>query len=201
MLFQDVGTSNADYLMGTLDLFGSGGTSADTYNLQGLEGNDTLNSSGVGDSLNGGPGNDILIRNTHPGQLVGDVLTGGLGNDLFDFVGFDRSIDRIADFTPGEDKIVFNTTGFQLSQSSFVGNGYSNLLRRDFAVVSNNKAAKKSTAKIVYNSKTGALFYNPNQNAPGFGKGGQFAVIESGLTLTANSFLTSSSGGSLPYFV
>ena len=97
---------------------------AGTDSLSGLGGNDHL-SGGHGseaDTLNGGAGNDTLS-----GGGGADVLTGGTGNDAFviDGVGFAApttrgakpvelpmptsatALDRITDWTHGEDRIVF----------------------------------------------------------------------------------------------
>jgi Ca2+-binding RTX toxin-like protein len=99
-----------------------GGPGADS--VSGLAGNDHL-SGGHGseaDTLNGGAGNDTI-----DGGGGADVLTGGTGNDAFivESVGFAMpttrgarpvenamptsvaSLDRITDWTHGEDRLVF----------------------------------------------------------------------------------------------
>jgi hypothetical protein len=47
---------------------------------------------------------------------------------------------------------------------------------------------QSATAKIIYNSQTGGLFYNANGTANGFGTGGQFAQLDGGLNLNKNDF-------------
>jgi hypothetical protein len=67
----------------------SGGDGADM--LRGEAGNDTLVGGGGADTLSGGRGSDLL--------------TGGPGHDLFQLGGPD--VDRITDFTHGEDRLAF----------------------------------------------------------------------------------------------
>ena len=86
------------------------------------------------------------------------------------------SIDRITDFERGEDSIV-------LSKSTF-----GSVKRSDFRTVRTIAQAQNSNAEITYLQKTGALFYNQNGAAKGFGSGGQFADLTNGLALTANNF-------------
>ena len=59
----------------------------------------------------------------------------------------------------------------------------------EFAVVNSAEEAALSDALIVYGSNTGALYYNPNGSAEGFGNGAQFATIEGAPTLTADDFI------------
>ena len=75
--------------------------------LSGGAGNDLLRGGGGADTLNGGAGNDTLA-----GGEGANVLTGGPGNDLFliktEHQGKTAdALDRITDFTHGEDKISF----------------------------------------------------------------------------------------------
>jgi Ca2+-binding RTX toxin-like protein len=74
------------------------GTAADDY-LKGKSGADTLSGADGNDTLQGGHG--------------GDVLTGGAGADVFLMTGgghvtaSETSVDRITDFTHGEDTLGF----------------------------------------------------------------------------------------------
>ncbi|BAU65042.1 Na-Ca exchanger/integrin-beta4 [Stanieria sp. NIES-3757] len=87
-------------------------------NLFGGAGNDTIR-GGVGDDyLNGGDGDDALIGGAGDDVLIGgkgaDVMTGGVGSDLFEFFAEDLStgeVDKILDFTKGEDLIRFRGIG------------------------------------------------------------------------------------------
>lgn len=84
-----------------LDNVITGGTGHDE--LEGESGNDTLKGGSGNDTLKGGDGNDIL--------LVGDGhdrLNGGSGSDTFGFYG--AGYFQIADFTPGEDRMFFDSS-------------------------------------------------------------------------------------------
>ena len=70
--------------------------------LTGTGSNNTIDGKGGNDDLSGGAGDDILI-----GGTGSDVLTGGAGNDLFVYTSIRDARDRITDFSPGADKIVF----------------------------------------------------------------------------------------------
>lgn len=81
--------------------------------LYGLNGNDTLSGGAGNDRLEGGKGEDRLNGGTADDVLVGgmgrDWLTGGAGRDVFVLATRDDSknsgMDRILDFTRGEDRI------------------------------------------------------------------------------------------------
>lgn len=79
--------------------------------LKGGAGDDLLVGRNGRDQLFGGPGDDILI-----GGAGGDRLTGGAGSDTFVFRNhFDSgryfNLDRITDFTPGDDFLDFSQLG------------------------------------------------------------------------------------------
>ena len=76
-----VGTAAADWI------FGHDGNDS----LSGLLGDDALSGGDGDDRLNGGQGSDLL--------------SGGLGADTFVWSAGDSGIDRITDFTPGEDTL------------------------------------------------------------------------------------------------
>ena len=82
--------------MGDDDL--KGGAGADR--LFGGDGNDMLRGEAGADTLSGGGGNDTLS-----GGRGADVLTGGPGADTFQLGGAD--LDRITDFTHGQDHLAF----------------------------------------------------------------------------------------------
>lgn len=142
--------------------------------IDGIAGNDVIVGLDGNDRLNGGFGND--------------TLTGGKGKDTFTFMSdglnyqtipFNRSfgVDKITDFTPGQDKI-------ELYRDTFTALGK----RLQFAVVDTKRAAQKNRALITYIPKTGRLYYNANGAKSGFGSGGLFADLSDGLVLTAKSF-------------
>jgi Ca2+-binding RTX toxin-like protein len=144
-------------LLGTADLTGIGNSLA----------NRVVGNSGNND-LRGGRGHDTLI--------------GGSGADKFSYTGntafssITFGLDHIVDFDRSEgDKIGLGRTTFGLS--SVVGDGFS--VASEFAVVGQDEDVITSTARIVYNSTSGDIFYN----ADGIAEGGESVVT----TLDVNS--------------
>jgi Ca2+-binding RTX toxin-like protein len=187
-------TSTPGYTLGANleNLILIGGATKGTGNsldniLTGNSKNNTLSGEGGKDTLIGGDGNDTLI-----GGAGNDILTGGNGGDFFlyninaAFTSTAIGIDRITDFVKGSDKIILDKTTFTALQSSS-GNGFS--IVNEFAVVSSNAAAAISSAKIVYNQSSGALFYNQNGVASGLGTGAEFANLTSNPLLSASDFV------------
>ena len=157
-------------------------------NIDGLTGNDTLKGDAGNDTINGGDGLDILN-----GEQGTDILTGGSDSDRFLFdIGSqfnlaDMGSDIITDFNSAElDKIVLSKSTFT-SLDSVVGDGFT--VTEEFAVVDNGAAVATSTAKIVYNSANGQIFYNPNGITSGFGDGGLFATLENQANLQTEDFV------------
>lgn len=124
----------------------TGGSGAD--NLAGGAGVDTINGGGGNDTINGGLGND--------------VLTGGVGNDIFRFdtaIAGGGNVDRITDYNAAADSI-------QLSAAIFAGlatTGGGQLAASAFSL----NVATGNGPKIVYNTTTGALFYDSNGGQAG----------------------------------
>jgi hypothetical protein len=92
-----------------------GGNLADI--LSGLAGDDTLEGLGGNDRLFGGEGNNSLLGGEGNDRLIveesgSSTLTGGAGRDTFQINvsqgNSDIPLDRITDFTPGEDRIIIN---------------------------------------------------------------------------------------------
>jgi serralysin len=172
-------TAGDDVLFGTNRNDKIEGGAGDDY-IRGGAGNDRLFGNEGKDVLIGGTGNDFLY-----GGAGDDILTGGAGKDRFvfgdgtPFNAASLGIDRINDFTPGEDSIGLNKATFNLSKRDFASN---------FAIVTDDASAATSTAAIVYNSGSGSLFYNPNGIDVGFGTGGQFASLFGQPTLSACDF-------------
>lgn len=69
--------------------------------LAGTKGNDILAGSAGNDVLRGGAGNDVLDGGTGTDRMIG-----GAGADTFLFHRGDGA-DRIQDFRPGEDRLMF----------------------------------------------------------------------------------------------
>jgi Ca2+-binding RTX toxin-like protein len=142
--------------------------------LEGGIGADKINALGGNDAVYGHGGNDALY-----GGSGKDLLVGGSGKDTFVFdtkLG-STNIDTIDDFSVNSDQIVLDNDIFtkvgkvvDLSSAAF----YAGVKAHD------------STDRIVYDSKTGHLFYD----ADGSGKGAaiQFALLDHGLRITAADF-------------
>nr|WP_298100162.1 FG-GAP-like repeat-containing protein [uncultured Shinella sp.] len=133
--------------------------------LKGVDGNDTLK---------GGAGNDTLY-----GGLGKDLLVGGSGKDTFVFdtkLGA-TNIDTIDDFSIRDDTIFLDNDIF--TKAGKVGD----LSEKAFYI---GARAHAETDRIIYDSKTGKLWYD----ADGSGKGlaFQFATLDAGLKMTATDF-------------
>jgi trimeric autotransporter adhesin len=149
------------------------GNSGDN-SLFGLEGRDYLYGQEGFDILNGGEGRDHL--------------SGGSGSDRFVFDGdfANMGIDRIADFSAAEgDKIRLSLSTF----SAIVGNPRRPISPSQFATVTNDSLADTSTAKIIYGTSSGKLYYNPDGEIDGFGDGGLFAVLSGAPSLGSGNFV------------
>jgi len=126
-----------DYILGGRghdQLFGDEGNDI----LHGGKGNDLLNGGANDDLLAGELGNDDLFGGSGSDILFGgagfDTLTGGEGNDIFliklgetgSGPGFPFSPDRVLDFNPEEDNLMFDLGGapeFLLEAFLFIEEG------------------------------------------------------------------------------
>ncbi|MBB3018559.1 Ca2+-binding RTX toxin-like protein [Microvirga lupini] len=170
--------SAANYLAGNA-LVGLGGNDVLTGRigndyLDGGEDNDSLFGHGGADVLTGGNGNDLLW-----GGVGADQLTGGAGADQFRFdtaLG-NGNIDRITDFTVGQDLIGLSRNVF----TSFASSG-----ALSSAAFTTGASATSYEHRLIYNSSTGAVSYD----ADGIGGAAQvqFATLVGNPTLTASSF-------------
>lgn len=138
--------------------------------LRGGEGDDVL-SGGIGDdrlaggygndTLLGGEGNDIVLGGAGDDLLIAgkgrDRLIGGAGLDRFRFrADANLQLDKVVDFNPDEDLI-------EISRALLPGSKLLNgrLQNSDFQIVQRLNAPVNT--KIIYESATGILYYNPQQ--------------------------------------
>jgi Ca2+-binding RTX toxin-like protein len=139
-------------------------------NLTGSSFNDTLTGNAAKNTLNGGLGNDRL--------------TGGAGADVFVFntaPNATSNVDTITDFQVSADKIY-------LENAIFTALGASTGTLSAAAFWKNTTGvANDGSDRIVYNSTTGALFYDSNGN--GSGGSVQIAKLAANLALTNSDFV------------
>jgi Ca2+-binding RTX toxin-like protein len=164
------------YLVSSID--GTGNSSNNTIVGYGA-GDNVIAGGGGNDTLYGGAGNDTFVFNSS--SFLNLVITG---------------VSSIGDFAANQDKIQLSKAAFTaLSTASGRLSAYnSTSLTGDFVAVTNateQTNALATAATIIYNSNTGALFYNADGNVAGFGNGGQFAVLNPGLNLNNTDFTAS----------
>jgi serralysin len=159
-------------LIGSGDIDGTGNALANT--ITGNSGKNKLAGLGGKDSLDGGEGNDQL-----DGGTGHDTLTGGGGADKFAFTVAVTSgnSDVITDFSVADDTIV-------LSQKVFTALAKGTISDADAAYATDGDAA---SAHIIYDSATGALFYD--KDGSGSALDVKIATLAAGLTLTLDNFV------------
>jgi RHS repeat-associated protein len=122
-------------------------------NLVGTDGNDIIYGDAGNDTIYGGVGNDIIY-----GGAGVDLLFGGAGKDIFGFNKPTEGIDKINDFTVGEDRIGISRSGFGgdavFGSDSAVGAGL------DLARFTLGSSATTSSQRFIYNDRSGALFFD-----------------------------------------
>ena len=146
-----------------------------SQNLTGNANGNVLRGNDASNILNGGNGNDDL--------------TGFGGQDAFLFntpLNAAGNIDRILDFNVADDTI-------RLEQAVFPAFGVGTISADQFVI---GTSAQDASDRIIYNSSTGALFYDND------GIGGnaqvQFAELSRGLALTNLDFLAVNGTAQLP---
>jgi Ca2+-binding RTX toxin-like protein len=185
------GNSLANTLVGNAaanDLHGAGGADM----LTGGDGNDRLYGDQGHDTLNGGTGKDILDGGAGNDSLSGgkgdDILDGGVGSDTLkggagqDILLFDDAlgtgIDHIASFSVVDDT-------FQLDHDIFTAAGSAGQILGSAQFYAGT-AAHDSDDRIIYDSHTGRIYYDPD------GTGAEakilFATVGAGIALTNADF-------------
>ncbi len=144
-----------------------GGAGADTLNGEG--GNDTIYGGKGSDTINGGANSDVIN-----GGAGNDILTGGGGIDSFVFntALVPQNIDLINDYNLAADTI-------RLDHNIFGNTPIGTLAGIGFHAGAGAAAMAATTADqhILYNSATGALFYDADGS--GAGAAVQFATLTS----------------------
>ena len=176
------GQDGADYIEGeTGDDLITGGTGIDV--LLGGDGGDHIFGGSEDDQIHGGNGDDVLYGEAGNDTLDGgaglNYLEGGAGADLFRFLGplGAGNVSTVADLLVGTDKIL-------LGQASFGGMALGALNPNAFFTGS---AAHDADDRIIYDSGTGALYFDADGN--GAGAAVQFATLQTGLGVSAADFI------------
>ena len=152
-----------------------------------LTGVSNINATGnnLANALTGNAGNNVLSGgiggDTISGGLGNDTLTGGSDNDVFVFnttLNGTTNVDQITDFNAASDQI-------NLARSAFSTLGIAGALNA--TAFHTGTAAAGLSDRIIYNSATGALFYD----ADGTGATAmvKFATLATGLALDADNFV------------
>ncbi len=132
------GTANAETIVA--------GAGADK--ITGVAGDDTITGGADNDTISGGAGND--------------TLTGGSGNDYFLFdiaANATSNLDTITDFVSGADKLQFSKKVF-----AGLGKAVGSLTDAQFAY---STESLTTTDRIIYNTSTGALYYDADGSGTG----------------------------------
>jgi Ca2+-binding RTX toxin-like protein len=170
------GTAGNDSLIGT--------SGNDTINglagndtMRGVEGNDSLNGGDGEDSIDGGVGNDTLAGLSGHDTLIGgdgddrlqgagwsDTMTGGAGSDSFLFEGAGTgTVDRVVDFVSGTDELLFENFGLTALGAASAWAAGDGRFWSGAGVTSGHDADDR----LVYNSSTGSLYYDPDGSGAG----------------------------------
>ncbi|MEH2312953.1 MAG: calcium-binding protein [Nostoc sp.] len=127
------------------------------------------------DNIVGSNGNDTLS-----GSSGNDTLTGGRGSDtfVFDFL-LGEEVGNLSDFNPTNDLIQVSARSY--SDALSLGS----LQTSQFTI---GTSATTNEEQFIYNSATGALFFDEDGSASGFTQV-KFAQLSPGLSLTNNNFV------------
>ena len=147
--------------------------------IKGNEQRNDLNGGGGGDRLEGGDENDILN-----GGLGSDTLLGGTGQDqfVFDTALGSNNVDSILDYSVVNDTILLDNAVFTALPLNNVDLRV--LAASEFTFGS---AAQDASDRVIYNSLTGALFYD--SDGTGAAAAVQFATVGQLLNLSASDFV------------
>jgi Ca2+-binding RTX toxin-like protein len=135
-----------------------------------------------------GTGNVNGIGNAAANTLIGNagnnVLTGGSGNDIFRFdtmLNVSTNLDTITDFATGADDI-------QLENAIFTSLTAAGALNASYFIGGAGvTAAADANDYLIYNSTTGALYYDAD--GTGSAAATQFATLSAGVGLSVADFM------------
>jgi Ca2+-binding RTX toxin-like protein len=171
------GSGGIDAVLSSISFSLSGSKALGNIENLDLVGNGNINAAG--NALN-----NVLEGNGFRNDLMGlggnDVLTGGLGADNFVFsaaLNGITNVDTITDFS-----VVDDTIRLENAFMTALSTG-----QLDASAFHIGTSAADASDRIVYNSTTGALFYDADGSGAGFAT--RFATLDSGLQLTSADFL------------
>ncbi|MCS0628702.1 calcium-binding protein [Telluria mixta] len=176
-MITELGTGVAN---GGIDTVYAGISHVLNANVENLRLNSTTSINGTGNTLN-----NLIVGNAGANVLNGltgnDTLTGGAGKDIFLFnTALAKNIDTITDFSAVDDTIRLENAIF-----TKLTTGNVTLAAANF-VANTAGAAVDSNDYIVYDSDSGALFYDADGN--GAGAAVQFATLTGHPAITAADF-------------
>lgn len=190
LIFGDSGDDRLSGQAGADTLWGGAGNDsleggADNDRLIGDAGKDTLFGDGGNDVFSAGEGADVLFGDDGNDFLRGglgkDTLTGGAGSDTFNFNYLGAAnADRIVDFVVGTDRIALSSGIFPAV--------HANLDAQEFRL---GTAAVDGDDRILYNSATGRLYYDPDGTLNGVSSAPPvlFAIVANHAALTFQDFV------------
>ena len=124
--------------------------------VAGEAGVDSISGGNARDLLFGNGGNDVILN----GGAGNDLLVGGAGNDTFIFdsaLNGSTNVDTISDFTSADDQM-------SLDQTIFTALGNSGTLAAANFVSGASAVALDANDYIIYDTNTGALYYDAGGN-------------------------------------
>lgn len=144
--------------------------------MQTFGGDDVVRGRGGNDWIKADGGDDILYGGTGK-----DTLSGGSGHDtfVFDTKAGSKNVDTISDFSNKSDMIAIDHLVYR-------GIGSAGELEEDAFQVNRTGRAEDDADRVIYNEKTGDLFFDADGN--GSGAAVKFAHITAGLKLTEANF-------------
>jgi Ca2+-binding RTX toxin-like protein len=169
-------------LAATLENLDAGATGSTKLNLTGNALANTLTGNAADNILNGAAGNDVLIGGAGNDTLIGgagnDTLTGGADADAFVFnvAASATNQDTVTDFVSGADVLRFDN-------AVFTAIGTDGALKEAAFVAGDFTGGQDATDRIVYNTTTGALYYDADGS--GAAVAVQVAMLEGVASLAA----------------